>query len=79
MVGKLESRMMRKYPVRFGGGARRKGRKDLARSLPNSDTGFHAAEGDPSDLKLCQRGEWEGRMLVETVGLDHRFAQLRGQ
>src|SRR5712691_2507158 len=58
--------MMRKYPVRFGG-ARRKGRKDLARSLPYSDTGFHAAEGDPTNLKLCQRGEWQDRMLVETV------------
>src|SRR2546428_117840 len=32
-----------------------------------SDTGFHAAEGDPSNLKLCQRGEWEERMLVGTV------------
>jgi hypothetical protein len=32
-----------------------------------SDTGFHAAEGDPSNLKVCQRGEWEERMLVETV------------
>src|SRR5438132_13041565 len=52
-------------PVR--GGARRKGRKDLARSLPYSDTGFHAAEGDPSHLKVCQRGEWQDRMLVETV------------
>ena len=32
-----------------------------------SDTGFHAAEDDPSNLKLCQRGEWQDRMLVETV------------
>jgi len=32
-----------------------------------SDTGFHAAEGDPSNLKLCQRGKWEERLLVETV------------
>jgi hypothetical protein len=32
-----------------------------------SDTAFHAAEGDPSNLTLCQRGEWEDRMLVETV------------
>jgi hypothetical protein len=32
-----------------------------------SDTGFHAAEGDPGNLKLCPRGEWEDRMLVETV------------
>ena len=32
-----------------------------------SDTGFQAAEGEPSNLKLCQRGEWQDRMLVETV------------
>src|SRR5438067_2365381 len=32
-----------------------------------SDTAFHAAEGDPSNLTLCPRGEWEDRMLVETV------------
>ena len=31
------------------------------------DTGFHATEGDPSNLKLCQRGEWQDRLLVETV------------
>ena len=32
-----------------------------------SDTGFHAAPGDPSNLKLCHRGEWKDRMLIETV------------
>jgi hypothetical protein len=32
-----------------------------------SDTAFHAAEGDPANLKLCRRGEWEERLLVETV------------
>jgi hypothetical protein len=32
-----------------------------------SDTAFHAAEGDPANLKLCQRGAWEDRILVETV------------
>jgi hypothetical protein len=32
-----------------------------------SDTAFHAAEGDPSNLKPCPRGEWEDRILVETV------------
>ena len=32
-----------------------------------SDTAFHATEGDPSNLKLCLRGEWQDRMLVETV------------
>src|SRR5215472_10627774 len=40
---------------------------DLARSLPSSDTGCHAAEGDPTHLTLGQCGEWEDRMLVETV------------
>jgi hypothetical protein len=37
------------------------------RMIVLSDTGFHAAEGDPTNLKLCQRGEWEDRILVETV------------
>ncbi len=37
------------------------------RMIVLSDTGFHAAEGDPTNLTLCQRGEWEDRMLVETV------------
>src|SRR5215831_11288838 len=32
-----------------------------------SDMGFHAAEDDPANLKLCRRGEWEDRILVETV------------
>src|SRR5215471_14536320 len=32
-----------------------------------SDTGFHAAKGDPSNLKLCRRGEGNDRILVETV------------
>jgi hypothetical protein len=32
-----------------------------------SDTGFHAAEWDPANLKLCWRGEWNDRILVETV------------
>jgi hypothetical protein len=30
-------------------------------------TAFHAAAGDPPNLKLCERGEWNERMLVETV------------
>lgn len=32
-----------------------------------ADTGFHAAEGDPPNLKICPRGRWNVRMLVETV------------
>lgn len=31
------------------------------------DTGFHAAAGAPPNLKLCHRGEWNDRMLIETV------------
>jgi len=32
-----------------------------------ADMGFHARQGDPSNLKLCKRGEWNERMMVETV------------
>jgi hypothetical protein len=32
-----------------------------------SDTGFHSKEGDPENLKICQRGEQNERMVVESV------------
>lgn len=32
-----------------------------------ADRAFHAKEGDPANLKLCRRGEWNERMMVETV------------
>jgi len=32
-----------------------------------SDAAFHAKTGDPVNLKLCDRGLWNTRMLVETV------------
>jgi hypothetical protein len=32
-----------------------------------SETAFHARAGDPSHLKLCERGAWNDRMLIETV------------
>jgi hypothetical protein len=32
-----------------------------------SDTVFHTAEGGPTNLKLCHRGEWQDRILVESV------------
>lgn len=32
-----------------------------------TDTGFHAKEGDPANMKVCQRGTWNVRMVVETV------------
>jgi hypothetical protein len=37
------------------------------RMIVLSDTGFHAAEGDPANLKVCPRGAWQDRLLVETV------------
>ena len=32
-----------------------------------TDTGFHAKAGDPPNMKICKRGTWNVRMLVETV------------
>ena len=31
------------------------------------DHGFHAKTGDPANMKVCQRGEWNVRMIIETV------------
>src|SRR5207237_5298296 len=42
-------------------------RQCAAQMIVLSDTTFHATKGDPSNLKLCERGAWEDRMLVETV------------
>ena len=32
-----------------------------------TDTGFHAKAGDPMNMKVCQRGTWNVRMVVETI------------
>lgn len=32
-----------------------------------TDTGFHAKEGNPTNMKPCKRGTWNVRMVVETV------------
>lgn len=32
-----------------------------------TDTNFHAKEGDPANMKVCPRGTWNVRMVVETV------------
>jgi hypothetical protein len=32
-----------------------------------TDTGFHATTGDPPNMKVCLRGTWNTRMVVETV------------
>ncbi len=37
------------------------------RMIVFSDTAFHAKEGDPPNLKLCPKGHWNERMIVETV------------
>ena len=32
-----------------------------------TDSGFHAKEGDPQNMKVCARGTWNDRMTIETV------------
>lgn len=32
-----------------------------------ADTGFHSKEGDPKNVKICERGRWNVRMVVESV------------
>jgi len=39
----------------------------VGRMVVLTDMGFHTAEADPPNLKLCRRGEWNVRMKVETV------------
>src|SRR5512143_1925641 len=38
-----------------------------SRMVVLADQSFHAAVGDPPNLKLCRRGQWNDRMRVETV------------
>jgi len=32
-----------------------------------ADTGFHAKEGDPKNLQICRKGQWNERMCIETL------------
>ena len=32
-----------------------------------TDSGFHRAKGDPANVKICKRGQWNVRMTVETT------------
>ena len=32
-----------------------------------ADTGFHRAKGHPANVNMCRRGNWNVRMIVETV------------
>jgi hypothetical protein len=42
-----------------------------------ADTGFNAVDR-PANLKLCARGEWDERMLIETgLSLVHRVCRLK--
>ena len=41
--------------------------KFLGQMIVIADTHFHAKQGDPDNLKICPRGKWNVRMLVETV------------
>ena len=44
-----------------------------------ADTGFHRAKGDPTNVKICKRGQWNVRMTVETTFsmLTHSVEQQR--
>lgn len=37
------------------------------RMIVLTDRGFHAHRGDPPNMKVCHRGEWNDRMTGETV------------
>jgi hypothetical protein len=32
-----------------------------------TDSAFHGKQGDPSNMKVCRRGTWNTRMIMETV------------
>ena len=36
-------------------------------SVVLTDSGFHSKDGDPANMKICKRGTWNVRMVVETV------------
>lgn len=43
-----------------------------------TDTGFHAKEGDPANMKVCPRGTWNDRMRIEGVfSMLHRVCSLK--
>lgn len=32
-----------------------------------ADSGFHGKEGDPKNMKICKKGQWNQRFMIETV------------
>jgi hypothetical protein len=48
------------------------------RSITLADAGFRCASDQPRNLKLCRRGEWSERMLIEAVlSRVHRICHLK--
>jgi len=48
------------------------------RTITLADVGFRCAQDQPPNLKLCPRGTWNERMLIETVlSLVHRVCRLK--
>ena len=41
--------------------------KVMETMLVLADSHFHAAQGDPPNLKICPKGVWNERMVIETV------------
>jgi hypothetical protein len=41
--------------------------KVMETMLVLADTHFHTAQGDPPNLKICPKGTWNERMVIETV------------
>ena len=37
------------------------------RMIVLGDGGFHARQGDPQNLKICRKGSWNERMVIETL------------
>ncbi len=56
-------------------------------SVVLTDSGFHSKDGDPANMKVCKRGTWNVRMVVETIDADgagfkhlsHRSGNACGQ
>ena len=47
-------------------------------TITRADSAFHAAAGDPPNLKLCRRGTWNERLLLETaLSLVHRVCRRK--
>jgi hypothetical protein len=39
----------------------------IGESVVLTDSGFHSRDGDPANMKICKRGTWNARMVVEAV------------